>query len=63
MAEETLPLRPAITGLKLNEVTEFPIHRMASVKTSCSELSLIYNRKFKTKLDRDKGIIFVTRIK
>lgn len=63
MAKNSSPLRPKIIGLEIGEKVDFPIHRMASVKTSCSELALIYNRKFKTKLNRKQETITVSRIK
>jgi hypothetical protein len=63
MKEETLPLRPQIRELALGQAIDFPIKRMLSVKSSCTDLSAIYSRKFKTKLNREQGVITVTRIK
>ncbi|RGW39850.1 hypothetical protein DWV76_15130 [Segatella copri] len=63
MAEEKLPLRPLIRELALGQTIDFPIKRMLSVKSSCTDLGAIYSRKFKTKINREKEIITVTRTK
>lgn len=63
MAEETIPLRSQIRKLKPQQSIGFPIKRMLSVKNTCTELGAIYCRKFKTKLNREQGVITVTRIK
>ena len=52
MSEETLPLRPMIRELALGQTIDFPIKRMLSVKSSCTDLGAIYSRKFKTKLNQ-----------
>ena len=63
MSEETLPLRPMIRELALGQTIDFPIKRMLSVKSSCTDLGAIYSLKFKTKLNPEQGVITVTRIK
>lgn len=57
------PLRSVIRDLSEGESTDFPIDRLQSVKTTCTDLGLIYERKFKTKTNRVKKTISVTRIK
>lgn len=57
------PLRAVIRDLSEGESIDFPICRLQSVKTTCSDLGLIYERKFKTKTNRVKKTISVTRIK
>ena len=49
MSEEKVPLRPQIRELELGKSISFPIQRMRTIKTTCSELGVIYCRKFKTK--------------
>ena len=61
MSEEKVPLRPQIR--ELGKSISFPIRRMRTIKTTCSELGVIYCRKFKTKINREKEIITVTRTK
>lgn len=57
------PLRSVIRDLPEGESIDFPIDRLQSVKTTCTDLGLIYERKFKTKTNRVKKTISVTRIK
>lgn len=57
------PLRSVIRDLSIGESIDFPIDRLQSVKTTCTDLGLIYERKFKTKTNRVKKTISVTRIK
>ena len=63
MSEEKVPLRPQIRELELGKSISFPIRRMRTIKTTCSELGVIYFRKFRTKINREKEIITVTRTK
>lgn len=60
---KTDKIRPAITGLRVGQSTEFPILRMKSVRTQASELGAIYDRKYKTHTDRINRVIVVTREK
>lgn len=61
--ENKTPLRSVIRDLSMGESIDFPIDRLQSVKTTCTDLGLIYERKFKTKTNRVKKTISVTRIK
>lgn len=61
--EEASSIRPQIRKLTIDQSIDFPIKRMFSIKNSCTALGVIYSRKFKTKLDREQGVITVTRIK
>lgn len=63
MSEEKVPLRPQIRELELGKSISFPIQRMRTIKTTCSELGVIYCRKLRTKINREKEIITVTRTK
>ena len=54
MSEEKVPLRPQIRELELGKSISFPIRRMRTIKTTCSELGVIYCRKFKTRINREK---------
>lgn len=56
-------IRPVITGLRVGQSTEFPILKMKSVRTQASELGAIYDRKYKTHIDRINRVIVVTREK
>lgn len=61
--ENKTPLRSVIRDLSMGKSIDFPIDRLQSVKTTCTDLGLIYERKFKTKTNRVKKTISVTRIK
>lgn len=55
-------IRPALVALEVGDTVTFPISRLKSVRTQASELGAIYNRKFKTRTDREKHTITVKRI-
>ena len=61
--EEKIPLRSQIRELEPGKSISFPIRRMQTIKTTCYDLGTIYCRKFKTKLNRSRRSITVTRIK
>ena len=62
MNERQVKIRPVIIGMKAGETREFCITRLKSVRTQVSELSAIFNRKYKTHADREARLIYVTRI-
>lgn len=62
MNERQVKIRPVIIGMKAGETKEFCITRLKSVRTQVSELSAIFNRKYKTHADREARLIYVTRI-
>ena len=63
MAEKKAPIWPRLRGMAVGEDIDFPIQRMNSVKNACSSYGIIYNRQFRTKIDKERQIILVTRIK
>ena len=63
MAEKKAPIWPRLRDMAVGEDIYFPIQRMNSVKNACSSYGIIYNRKFRTKIDKERQIILVTRIK
>lgn len=63
MAEEKAPIWPRLRDMQVTESIDFPIKRMNSVKNACSSYGTIYSRQYRTKIDKDKQIILVTRIK
>lgn len=62
MAEIPGKIRPALTALEIGETIKFPISRLKSVRTQCSELGAILNRQFKTKTNREEHVIIVKRV-
>ena len=62
MVENLEKIRPALTALEVGDAVVFPISRLKSVRTQASELGAIFNRRFKTKTNRENQTITVTRI-
>ena len=62
MVENVVKIRPALTALKIGESITFPISKLKSVRTQASELGAIFNRRFKTKTNRENQTITVSRI-
>lgn len=48
--------------LKVGESYNFPITRFDSVKVACCNYGIKHNKKFTTNINREAGIITVTRI-
>ena len=63
MAAKKAPIWPRLRDMDVGTGIDFPIRRMNSVKNACSNYGIIYNRKFRTKIDKERQIILVTRIK
>ena len=53
MVENLEKIRPALTALEVGDAVVFPISRLKSVRTQASELGDIFNRRFKTKTNRE----------
>ena len=62
MVENLEKIRPALTALEMGDAVVFPISRLKSVRTQASELGAIFNRRFKTKTNRENKTITVSRI-
>ena len=62
MVENLEKIRPALTAREVGDAVVFPISRLKSVRTQASELGAIFNRRFKTKTNRENQTITVSRI-
>ena len=62
MVDNLEKIRPALTALEVGDAVVFPISRLKSVRTQASELGAIFNRRFKTKTNRENQTITVSRI-
>ncbi|WP_288882038.1 hypothetical protein [uncultured Bacteroides sp.] len=62
MVENLEKIRPALTALEVGDAVVFPISRLKSIRTQASELGAIFNRRFKTKTNRENQTITVSRI-
>lgn len=54
-------VRPSLYNMEVGEVIAFAIEKMKNVRTTCSELGAMFNRKYSTHVVRDKRLIEVTR--
>ena len=59
----TSTLVATIGGLRVGESVTYPLERAHTVKTSCSSYGMLWNKKFKTKIDREARTITVTRVR
>lgn len=63
MTEQKTKIRPVLIGMKKGQSFVFPIERLKSVRTQASEISMIFDRTYKTETDRIERTITVTRTK
>lgn len=59
--ERTKKIRPTLTGMEVGDVVAFPVVQMKSVRAQASELGVILDRKFQTRLNRQERTLIVTR--
>ena len=57
-----MSITPVLRALDVGNSTVFPIDRLRSVRTIASEVGVMYNRKFKTSVNRADRTITVTRV-
>lgn len=60
MAE--INISSTISNLESGSSCTFPTSKLRTVRSTASDLGLQLGRKYTTKVERDKGIIKVTRI-
>ena len=58
---ETSPLRPNLAKMEVGDVITYPLSRVSVLRTSCANLGLELDRTFKTRSDKKKRIVTVTR--
>lgn len=56
------PVATQIRALKVNEEVHFPVAKLTTVKTCASNMGLVTGRRFTTSIDREQGVISVTRV-
>lgn len=56
------PMRRVINELEVDQACCFPISKMLVIRSCCSELSLMYGKKYTTSTNREDQTITVTRI-
>lgn len=55
------PMLAVLRDLEVGESRPYPLERMSSLKTMCTNFGAQWNKTFSTKTDREKRIITVTR--
>lgn len=56
-------IRQTLLAMKVKAKTTFPINRTATIRTTCTALSMTTKKRFTTKTSRTDKTITVTRIK
>lgn len=56
------PILAVLRDMVVNDIVVYPISRMSSIRAMCSNFGLQWNKKFRTKVDREMGTIVVTRL-
>ena len=54
-------VRPTLTGMEVGDEVSFPVLQMKSVRAQCSELGVILDRRYQTRVNRTTRVITVTR--
>jgi hypothetical protein len=61
MAESLKKIRPTLVAMEIGETVSFPIIKLKSVRTQASELGAMFSRQYSTRIDRESGLIHVSR--
>ena len=54
-------IRPTLTAMEAGDEIAFPVEQLKSVRVQASELGLILDRRFKTRVNRQDRTLIVTR--
>lgn len=55
------PIRATLRDMKIGDIVNFPKSRTSVVRSSASSASLELDRKYESRLNRETGMITVTR--
>lgn len=55
-------IRPTLVDMVEGEIVKFPIEKLKSIRTQCSELGASMLRQYSTHIDREERTIEVTRV-
>ena len=58
----TSKVRPTLYNMEIGQVLVFGIEKMKNIRTTCSELGAIYQRKYSTHVIRENRTIEVKRV-
>lgn len=60
---EKKPILPTYRKMKVGETQAWPMCQLASIRSNTSMFGLMSDKKFKSHVNREKGVIEVTRVK
>lgn len=60
--KEDSPIRPNLAEMAVGDVITFPKCKVTSLRSTCATLGMERDMTFKTRADKKKGIVIVTRL-
>lgn len=63
LQEKEKPMLAVLRDLEIDESHTYPIERMSSLKTMCTNFGMQWGKQFSTKTNRESRTITVTRVK
>ena len=60
---EKLPVLPIYRKMEVGETREWPLRQLASIRSNTSMFGLMTGRKYKSHVNRERGVIEVTRVR
>lgn len=61
--EVVVPIRPVLQALTVGSMHAFPLHKMWSVKTICTEMKQVFSGcRYRTHINKENQTIEVTRL-
>lgn len=63
LQEKEKPMLAVLRDLEIDESHTYPIERMSSLKTMCTNFGVQWDKQFSTKTNRQSRTITVTRVK
>lgn len=57
----SVSIRPTLTSMDIGDTVHFPIEKMRSVRAIASDLGVIQQRKYRTRIDRTARTVTVCR--
>lgn len=57
----SIRIRPVLSDMELGDEVFFPVEKMRSIRAIASDLGVIMNRRYQTKVNREARVISVIR--
>lgn len=62
VVNQALSMMDNIRNMDVSETISYPIAKVSSARSLSSQVGMELNRKYKTRADRDRRVVWVTRI-